>query len=325
MVSRIVASWRRLTGGSAVRDGGRGTLIACSGGADSSALLLALATASGPAVVAHVVHDLRSADEAGADRDAVRSLCDALGVGFRTASVTPGAQPGNAESNARSARYDALARLAEAEGLAWVATGHHADDQLETVLMRLMRGSGVRGLGGIRPVRRLTDTVTLVRPMLGVTHAEACDLCARCGWSWREDATNADESRLRAAIRARVLPELRAIEPAVARLVSRSAGSARAAQRAIAAAASEVRSHGVAHEEGVRFERALLRSLPAGVLAELVRALHLERMRGGGQDALGRAVLTTCIRAVRDDIGGRRVLNIAGMWVAITGEYVTFS
>lgn len=308
-----------------MRDRERGTLIACSGGADSSALLLALATAPGPTVVAHVVHDLRPAREAGADRDAVRGLCAALGVGFRTESVSPGAQAGNAEGNARRERYAALARMAEAEGLAWVATGHHADDQLETVLMRLVRGSGVRGLGGIRPARGLSETVTLVRPMLDVTHEEACELCARCGWAWREDATNSDESQRRAAIRARVIPELRAIEPAAARLVSRSAGSARAAQRAIAVAAAEVRSRGQEVGEGVRFERAVLRSEPAGVLAELIRGLHHERLGGGGQDALGHAALTACIRVLRDDIGGVRRLNTAGMWVAVTGEYVTFS
>lgn len=324
-VQRIVASWRRLTGGSAVRDGERGTLIACSGGADSSALLLALASVPGPQLVAHVVHDLRPAEEARADRDTVEGLCGALGVGFRAVSITPASQPGNAEANARRERYGALARLAEAEGLAWVATGHHADDQLETVLMRLVRGSGVRGLGGIRPRRGLSGAVTLVRPMLGVTHNEACELCARCGWVWREDATNTDERQRRAAIRARVIPELRAIEPSVARLVSRSAGSARSAHRALAEAAEKLRSCGVELEEGVRFDRDALRAAPAAVLEDLIRGLHAERLGGSGQDALGRAVLTTCIGVIGDDGGGRRELNTAGMWVAVTGEYVTFS
>ena len=145
-VAEVVARWRRLTGGAR-------TLVACSGGADSVALLLMLRAATDDLVAGHVVHDLRPRDEALADRDAVRGLADACGVPFVSEEVRVPA--GNAEGMARTARYEALARMAQEHGCASVASAHHAGDQLEGVVMALVRGAGVRGLGGAQEIREI--------------------------------------------------------------------------------------------------------------------------------------------------------------------------
>lgn len=324
VVRRIVAGWRRLTGGSATRDTGRPTLVACSGGADSSALLLALATVSPPPAAAHVLHDMRPRAEAEADRDATARLCEQLGVEFHEGRARVAGLPGNAEANARGARESALAQIAGRTGRAFVATGHHADDQLETVLMRLMRGSGVRGLGGIHPRRRLAEGIVLVRPMLGVTRAEAHGLCARCGWAWAEDRTNADVSRLRAAIRERVIPAMLEIEPGAARRASRLAQVQRDAHRAISAMAGEHEARAEIMTGQSRFDRSELRRLPGAVVAELICRQHHSKAGGYRRDRFGHRELSACVRAILAGSGELREFEFGGMRVRVCMEWVEF-
>jgi tRNA(Ile)-lysidine synthetase-like protein len=190
-------------------------------------------------VLAHVVHDMRPAAEAHTDRDAVRALAELLGVPFVEAEVSVRHAPADAGSEhakhlganieqvARVRRYDALARLALDAGIHFVATAHHAQDQLETLLMRLMRGAGPQGMRGIAPRRPLhpaspapsstvnadESAVWLIRPMLGVSRADTERLCRESDWTWRDDATNLDATRVRAAVRHRVIPALLAISP----------------------------------------------------------------------------------------------------------------
>jgi len=236
-VRRIVEHWRRLLGPQDP-DGAR-TLIACSGGADSSALVLALRAATSDLVIAHVVHDQRPLDEALADRDAVAVLADALGLPFVEGRARAADWPGNIEASYRRARYAELHRLALAAGCGFVATGHHAMDQAESVLMALIRGSGPAGLSGIAPRRWLRSpdphagaSVLLVRPMLATEPSDARRLCQESGWAWQEDRTNADVSRLRARLRTHVLPPLLAARPGALRKI----GDAATLQRRVAAA-----------------------------------------------------------------------------------------
>src|SRR5262249_3618798 len=163
---------------------------------DSVALLRALvaASAGAPLVVAHLNHQLRGADSA-ADEDFVRALHAALagqtpGLVFRCerldVAALARARGGNLEALARRVRSDWLAGAAGDTGCTWVAPGHTADDQAETVLHRLRRGTGLRGLRGIAAARGLAPGVTLVRPLLGVRRAEVIAYLGAIGQPYRE-------------------------------------------------------------------------------------------------------------------------------------------
>lgn len=289
----IIAGWRALTSAGG-RGGGRGrgaggrTLIACSGGVDSSALVLALAAASRDLVVAHIVHDLRPRNEALADRDAARRLAGALGLEFvQTAVKVRGAKggdgPRNLEAAARAKRYTALERLAKRTGCGFIATAHHADDQLETVLMRLMRGAGPRGLRGVSPRRggggeNSGGEMQIVRPLLGggggVRRKELVDLCRACGWVWREDATNADTRLLRNAVRARVAPVIEELSPGAAARVSAATELFAGAWRVVNLRAVSLVARGERRADGCTvWPRKILKGEEAVVLGEWARVL----------------------------------------------------
>src|SRR5947199_289960 len=148
---------------------GEHLLVAVSGGPDSTALLAALAElAPGHGLrltAAHVDHGLRGVEGA-AEADAVAALAARLGVPFVGQSVAVPAGP-DLEARARRARYRALARVAAEVGAGRIVTGHTQDDQVETVLLRLLRGAGRRGLGAMRPARG-----RLLRPLLAATRAD---------------------------------------------------------------------------------------------------------------------------------------------------------
>lgn len=164
--------------------------LAVSGGADSLAmLLLAHAAIPGRFAVATVNHGLR--DEAAAECALVQQVCAARAIPCTVLAVA--VSPGNVQAEARVARYAALAQFAQDHALTALATAHQADDQIETVLMRLARGSGVAGLAGVRE-RGLVpgSTLPLVRPMLGITRAECEALVAAEGIAWVRDPSNQD-------------------------------------------------------------------------------------------------------------------------------------
>jgi tRNA(Ile)-lysidine synthase len=237
----IIRAWRALTGGRKVRDHARRTLVGCSGGADSCALAITLAAATDRLVIAHVVHDLRPRAEALVDRDAAAALAAALSLPFVEQEVRVRSAGGNAEASARTLRYRALAELARRHDCPFVAVAHHADDQLETLLMRLIRGSGPRGLSAVRPKRVLGENgPLLVRPMLGVTRADARAICARAGWTWNHDASNDDLSRLRAAVRAGPAALLCGLAPGAAPRAAQSAELIAQAAAVVGDAATEL-------------------------------------------------------------------------------------
>jgi tRNA(Ile)-lysidine synthase len=205
--------------------GARGVLCAVSGGADSIAMLHALARLAPDLrvtlAVASIDHGLRptSADEVAL----VRAAADALGLPFRTRRLDLGPSTGDLSARARAARYAALHDLARELGATRVAVGHTLDDQAETVLARLLRGSGVRGLAGIRPRRR--DGV--VRPLLDVRRAEARAYVRSIGAPFVDDPSNEDPRFSRSRMRHMVLPVLVAEAPDVAVHLARLADEAR--------------------------------------------------------------------------------------------------
>ncbi len=186
---------------------GTRVLCACSGGADSTALLHLLCNTPELTVAcAHFNHRLRGAES---DRDEafVRALCDGLGVecicGAADVADFAAAQRIGVEQAAREKRYAFLEETAREHGFDRIATAHHAEDNAETVLMNLIRGSGTRGLSGIPPVRG-----RIVRPLLNVTRAEILSYLKENGLSYVEDGTNDADDCVRNRIRHRVLPLL---------------------------------------------------------------------------------------------------------------------
>lgn len=342
---RIVEAWRELTSKRVGRRAGKGeaTLIACSGGADSCALVLALVGAVGGAskagrngtrvVVAHVVHDLRGRSEALADRDAVRGLAQRLGVEFVEAEVVARGRGMNLEASARKERYRALIELARAKGIRYLATGHQADDQLETMLMALVRGAGPRGMWGMACKRCVwkgeseREHVWLIRPMLHpeakVTREEARDVCRRAGVEWREDATNQDVSRARAAIRHRVVPELEKLRSGVAGRSAVAATLLRESTKVLDRAVARVVRRAEQKGGVMRWSRAYLRGREGVVLGGVLRAAHREVSEGlGGEDRLAYQTIGRAVRAIRDDSTDPRVCRCGRVDVEVTASSV---
>jgi tRNA(Ile)-lysidine synthase len=250
-------------------------LVALSGGADSTALLGVLADLRSEGrltevVALHVDHGLRAGSAS--DADACAEVCERLGVELRRATVT--VQAGNVQAAARKARYAALRSEARNSGATLVATGHTRDDQAETVLLRLLRGAGARGLSGIPPRRGI-----LVRPLIDRSRAEVLAYLEERGLPHLEDPTNATPRFLRNRVRAEVLPVLRALAPQVDRAIARAADLLRDDEKALAA-----RGRRLVRRDAARVED-LLRE-PVAVRRRAVRALWKRATgRGAGLEA----------------------------------------
>src|SRR5262249_46014861 len=188
-----------------------GLVVAVSGGPDSVALVRALAAARGrhdppPLILAHLNHQLRG-PESDADEGFVAGLHAALvaaGVpaldlcrGRRDVGAEARARGGNLEAVARRLRYRWRAGVARERGARWVATGHTANDQAETVLHRLLRGTGLQGLRGIAARRELEPGVGVVRPLLRATRADVLAYLGGLGQPYRHDSSNEDRRQTR--------------------------------------------------------------------------------------------------------------------------------
>lgn len=250
--------------------------VALSGGCDSVVLLrLLLDTAARHELCVSAAHlDHRMRPGSGADCDWVAGLCRAWGVPLVAAAAR---EPLRSEADARRARYAFLEAAARSLGADVVATAHHADDQAETILLRLARGTGPPGLRGIAPVRG-----GIVRPLLGVWRHEIEAFARGRGLAWRTDPSNRDESFLRNRVRHGLLPALDRIartngagERAPATLLARLAGDARRVEHAWAAETRAMERACVSAAGPGWFEiaRPALLGYPAAARARLLRAL----------------------------------------------------
>lgn len=238
---------------------GQRVLLACSGGGDSMALLHALIRLDFPVVVAHLDHASRpdSADFAAW----VAAHAETLGLPCimeRRPVADEAAQLGcSFEMHARTARYEFLIAAAKAHACAAIATGHTASDQAETLVMRLLRGTGPAGLAGIPPVGA-HGGFPVVRPLIELSREQLRAWLEKEGVSWREDETNASTAFLRNRVRHELLPLLRdEYNPAVEGALNRLAESFREDDRVLRALADEVRmqcvdSQGILHRDVFR-------------------------------------------------------------------------
>jgi tRNA(Ile)-lysidine synthase len=192
-------------------------LLAVSGGADSTALMHAMSALKAAEffgaqlLCCHVNHQLRGAD-ADLDEEFVRGMAAKLNLPITTrrVDVRPFAQRNklSLETAGRKLRMQALLEVARGTGCKSVATGHQKNDNAETLLQRLLRGTGFRGLGGIWPVRTFGDGIRFVRPLLCVTRDEVIEYLRARNLKWRVDHTNLDCTYKRNFVRHRLLPAL---------------------------------------------------------------------------------------------------------------------
>ena len=266
--------------------GGR-ALVACSGGGDSLALLRALVERRDAGdgfdpIAAHFDHRQRPLSQA--DGPAVASLARTWGCDFRTGAYA--GDPGASEDALRTARYAWLTGTAAAAGAGWVLTGHTLDDQAETVLFRIVRGTGPAGLAGIPAVGDLGGGVRVGRPLLGLTGAAARAFLSDRGIAWREDPTNASPAFARNRVRHEALPLLETLNPRVREALARLAETAAADAAALrwfadgATAAAEVGGDRIA------LPLRMLDPLPAAARVAAVRVLW--RRAGWPERRMGR-------------------------------------
>ena len=278
----------------AVREGH--VLVAASGGCDSTALVVLLhELAQGWALnisIGHVNHGLRGA-ESDADQAAVEELGAQLGAPVLVSRVDPAELRRNRSSRerptvqeaARSLRYAALESQAAEAGARWIATAHHADDQAETVLLRLLRGSGPDGLGGIPET---SPDGRLVRPLLRVSRQEIEAFARSRCLTWRDDRSNAGLDYARNRLRLRWLPGLaREFNPRLLRAIGDLAEAQQRDSEWIESLVEREAASRMAVEDGwLRIDpkdwallpEALARRLARNALRRTGRARHVSRV-----------------------------------------------
>ena len=226
----LMKEWRRL----GLPESGANIILAVSGGADSTALLLAVdelikhEKLGVTPVIAHLNHGLR--DESKDDAQWVKKLAKDLGynvtVGTRGIKESASKRKVNLEQMARDARYDFLAKAAARKDSRYVLTGHTQDDQAETVVMRLLRGSAAEGLSGSSPVRQITEgsQVQLVRPLLSwARRSETVNYCRFKKIEFRSDSMNEDQSFSRVRVRKQLLPLMQSFNNRIVETLNRTA------------------------------------------------------------------------------------------------------
>ncbi len=298
---------------------GERVVVAVSGGGDSVAMLLALkklAPALGlELVVAHLNHQLRAS--AREDQTFVCQLARDLGLPVDTRELPRELLSGsNVEARARVLRYAYLREVAQRFDCTKVATGHTRDDQAETILLRLLRGTGLRGLRGILPVR--SDGI--VRPLIDCSRAEARDFLLELGVPWREDESNRDLRLLRNRVRAALIPELKAMQPGFSAAVARLATVAREAVDALDAVVNE-KLRSVEMAEG-HLDLASLRELPPYWRGELLR-LWLRQQTGTVPEPALVRKLNTAVESRTQPfvvLSGRKATG----YVCTRGEYLIY-
>lgn len=273
--------------------------LAVSGGPDSLALLL-LAAAARPGKVeaATVDHDLREGSREEAEM--VADVCKALGVPHQILTVEWDKKPTSAiQERARMRRYKALGEWARERAIEVVATAHHSEDQAETLLMRLVRGSGVRGLAGMRALRKFPGSnVVLARPLLNWTRGELADICAQAGIEPASDPSNSDPKFERVRVR-ETLSETEWLDPVG---LAKSAAYLTQADEALRWAAKQEWERRVTEEDSV------ITLDPTGLPNELRRRIVqtiLGRLKteGRGVDLRGRELDQLLVALAR----GRKV------------------
>ncbi len=300
--------------------GGETLLVGVSGGADSVALLHALlalrSRLSLTLHVLHVHHGLRP--EADEEAGFVESLGRRWDVPVTVERVqVPSAPGGSLEARARKARYAVFRKWAGALSASRVALGHTADDQAETVLMRLLEGAGPRGLAGIPPVRGL-----FIRPLIETRRHEIEAELERAGLGWIEDPSNRDPKFLRNRIRHDLLPFLAgAYNPQITDALCRVAALARGLVRDVEALARhELDRLSEVEDGGLVLSRAALGALQPGIGEEVLRQVLISLGERGPLRAWAQRALRMPL-----DVNSLTPIKLGSVWLEVSGDRVRLS
>ena len=310
-------------------------LVGISGGPDSTCLLMTLAALRSSLRfdlhAGYFDHQLRGPRAAARERRFVQSLADALGVPLRCGSgdVRAHARGRSLEEAARELRYRFLAESAQEAGCHTIAVGHTRDDQAETVLLHLIRGSGLRGLAAIAPAapwpvpsQAGADALRLVRPLLSLTREDTEACCREAGLTPISDPSNRSPTFLRNRIRGELLPLLRTYNPrmdeALARLADAAADDVDLLEQL--AAASLVEERGAAGT--ARLSRRRLGQLPPALQRHAVR-LAVSHVAGSAQGLSDRHVRAV-LRANSGPTGNQLDLP-RGLLVEVRRDAIVFS
>ena len=267
-------------------------------------MLLAHAAMPGQFEAASVDHGLRP--EAAGEAALAASICAGLGVPHQILRVT--VADGNLQDAARHARYAALATWAAERGLAALATAHHADDQAETLLMRLNRGSGVSGLAGVRARSTVPDgELPLLRPLLGWRREELADVATQAGVDTAQDPSNTDQRFDRVRVR-KALADADWIDPLA---LAVSAGNLADAETALDWAAEREWQEAVSDQgDCLRYDPAAPRAIRIRIVARIIAQL------GGSARGSGVARLVDSLAAGEaSSLGGVLARPKHGGWL----------
>lgn len=304
---------------------GERVLLALSGGADSAALLDMLCRAGCEVECAHLNHMIRGA---AADRDEAfcKALAESRKLEFHSARIDvllSAREHGEGlEAAARRERYAFLERVMCERKIRILITAHNADDNLETMLLRLARGCGARGMCGIPPMRPLSDGRMVLRPMLGVTKAEVNAYCRERGIAHVTDETNGDIDYARNRVRARVLPELWAINPAASAAAARLGAEMREDceyldEEARRFAREQLTLYGDSEHGGRGVPTAALAALPRPIAVRVIRQLYDDEVKGamleGRHISLLLSLISDAADAKNEDTSvPRRLMSLPG-------------
>jgi tRNA(Ile)-lysidine synthase len=305
-------------------------LVAVSGGADSVALLRLLVELNRSnywhwqLTVAHVDHGIRGRASA-QDAAFVRDLAKKLGLEFMVRRFKLGPA---SEDRARSARLRALAHMFCEKPRDAVVMAHHADDQAETVLLHLMRGTGMAGLAGM-PAAGEIYGLPVVRPLLHVRRTELRQFLKHLGQNWREDATNALPDYLRNRVRAKLLPIVEQMAPsavaAIGRMATLAQGAAASVERTAAqlldAARIETRSQPKKPANTVTLRREMLRDADTHLCGEVVR--QAVQRAGGSSESADFERVREAVRLIQGSHGKKAVEMGRGIMVILGNSSVS--
>lgn len=277
-------------------------LLAFSGGADSSALLHILAEdakANGFKLsVAHFHHGIRG-EEADRDAEFCKKEAEKYGAEFYLGKADiPSLAKENGtslEAEARAQRYAFLEKIMRENNIPILVTAHHADDLIESVLMHIIRGSGITGLKGIVPCRSFADDLFIVRPILNATKSDITDYCEGNKIEFVNDSTNSDKSYLRNHIRSDVTPKLYELQPSLPEMFSRLSQSATEADSFIDSVAQRFISR-ECNDNGIPIDSLL--ALHSALQAKVI-SLYFEKMCHATLERVHiNAIIRLCIRSV---------------------------